>query len=194
MAVEIELKFPVPDLPALQQRLRSLGFILDTPRTYESNVLYDTPGRALLNSRQLLRIRRYGDTWLLTHKLQPTDVTPGDARFKRRIETETTVADGEALAAVFRSLGYAPVFRYDKFRAEWSDPATGGHVVLDETPIGAYAEIEGDPAWIDSTLHRLQIDAATCTTESYGRLFLAWKERTQSPAEDLTFDAIGSSN
>jgi adenylate cyclase class 2 len=192
MAVEIELKFPVSDLPALQQRLHSLGYTLDTPRTFESNILYDTPDRALLNSKQLLRIRRYGDTWLLTHKQQPSDVTPGDARYKRRIETETTVADGEALAAVFQSLGYIPVFRYDKFRAEWSDPA-GGHIVLDETPIGIFAELEGDPAWIDATLQRLHIDHASCTTESYGRLFLAWKQRTQSPAEDLTFDAIKQS-
>ena len=29
---------------------------------------------------------------------------------------------------------YAPVFVYEKFRAEWSDGQ--GHVVLDHTPIG----------------------------------------------------------
>jgi len=186
-AVEIELKFTVDDLPALEQNLRALGFQLDTPRTFESNTLYDTAARTLRAQKQILRIRRYGSTWTLTHKAQPPN--SDDSHYKRRIETETTVADGEALAAVFASLGYEPVFRYEKFRAEWSD-ATGGHLVLDETPIGIFAELEGDPAWIDATLAKLNIPAERCTTESYGKLFLAWKTRTQSTAEHLTFDAI----
>jgi adenylate cyclase class 2 len=188
LSVEIELKFSVPDLPALEARLRALGFHLDTPRTFESNTLYDTPARTLLNSKQLLRIRQYGATWTLTHKARP--LNSDDTKYKRRIETETQIADGQALAAVFQTLGYAPVFRYEKFRAEWSDPATGHHLVLDETPIGIYAELEGDPTWIDATLAKLEVPATLCTTESYGKLFLAWKQRTQSPAEHLTFDAI----
>lgn len=190
MAVEIELKFSVADLPALEISLRELGFHLDTPRTFECNTLYDTPDRTLLAGKQLLRIRQYGDTWLLTHKLQPTELTPDDARYKRRIETETTLADGNALATIFASLGYLPVFRYEKFRAEWSDPEHSGHLVLDETPIGVYAELEGEPNWIDATLLRLGIPTENCTTESYGKLFLAWKARTHSEAENLTFDAI----
>ena len=64
------------------------------------------------------------------------------------------------------------------------------HLVIDETPIGDYAELEGPPAWIDETLAKLGVDPATCITESYGRLFLAWKERTGSAAENLTFDEI----
>jgi len=189
MAVEIELKFPVSDPTALAARLLELGCTVVTPRTFESNVLLDTPSRSLLNSRQLLRLRRYGDTWTLTHKLQPADPHPDDVRYKRRIETETTVADGPALLRVFESLGYAPVFRYEKFRTEFADPAhPHAHIVLDETPIGAFAELEGPPDWIDRTLARLGVPHSSCTTESYGRLFLAWKARTGSPAEHLTFD------
>lgn len=199
-AVEIELKFSVPDLPALEQKLRTLGFRLDTPRTFESNTLYDTPARTLRESKQLLRIRQYGSTWTLTHKAPPPgSESSDDTRYKRRIETETQLSDGEALAQVFATLGYIPVFRYEKFRAEWSDPATNnhlvsarGHLVIDETPIGIFAELEGDPAWIDATLAALAIPADRCTTESYGKLFLNWKERTQSQAEHLTFDAIKS--
>ena len=108
-------------------------------------------------------------------------------------------------------MGYAPVFRYEKFRTEWSQitPTIDGplfteavpsaevslsnppcHLVIDETPIGDYAELEGPPPWIDDTLSKLGVDPATCLTDSYGRLFLAWKERTGSPAENLTFDEI----
>ena len=64
------------------------------------------------------------------------------------------------------------------------------HLVIDETPIGNYVELEGPTAWIDQTLIDLNIDPATCLTDSYGKLFLDWKQRTASPAENLTFSEI----
>ena len=114
-----------------------------------------------------------------------------------RIETETHVEDGPTLGLIFEQLGYAPMFRYEKFRTEWSEIAladayvrTLGHLVIDETPIGTYAELEGPTSWIDATLARLEVDPATCLTDSYGKLFLTWKARTGSAAENLTFDEI----
>jgi adenylate cyclase class 2 len=65
-------------------------------------------------------------------------------------------------------------------------------LVIDETPIGDYAELEGPPAWIDDTLVALNVDPATCLTDSYGRLFLDWKDKTRSPAENLTFEEISA--
>jgi len=221
-SAEIELKFPIVDLPGLQARLPNLGFHLDTPRTFEQNTLYDTPARALRQSKQILRLRRYGDLWTLTHKRQTRSSVSSDpanysaeAKYKVRVETETHVDDGPALGLIFEALGYAPVFRYEKFRTEWSQqaatasstisgplfpgislpegvapPSPSGHLVLDETPIGNYAELEGLPAWIDETLAALNIDPAICITDSYGRLFLDWKQRTGSLAENLTFDEI----
>ena len=213
---EIELKFPIDDLARLQSRLPLLGFQLDTPRTFEQNTLYDTPDRSLRRTTQILRIRRYGDIWTVTHKRMPNNSSEDDdTRYKIRIETETRVEDGPALAAIFEQIGYSAVFRYQKFRTEWSHTAAPSiqgplfnnarlppevahlyqprHLVIDETPIGDFAELEGPPAWIDQTLAALAIDPATCLTDSYGRLFLAWKERTGSPAENLTFDEIPTS-
>jgi adenylate cyclase, class 2 len=209
---EIELKFPIDDLARLTARLPGLGFQLDTPRTFEQNTLYDTSGRTLRESKQILRLRRYGCLWTVTHKRQPNSCADGDpTRYKIRLETETPVEDGPALGAIFEQLGYAPVFRYEKFRTEWSQttplidgplftnaalsaevsaPAPRSHLVIDETPIGNYAELEGPPTWIDDTLISLGVDPAMCLTESYGRLFLAWKERVGSAAEHLTFDDI----
>ena len=193
-APEIELKFPVADTASLEARLRQLGFHQDTPRTFEHNTLYDTPDRALRATRQILRIRQYGPTTTVTHKRmssQNAQSGPVDqTRYKLRIETETTVADPTALADIFAELGYAPVFTYEKYRAEWShshSTEVTGHLVLDETPIGTFAELEGPPAWIDETLALLGVSHASCTTESYGKLFLDWKQRTGSPAENLTF-------
>jgi adenylate cyclase class 2 len=192
-AAEIELKFPVSDPQAFQALLPQIGFHLETPRTFEHNTLYDTPARDLRAKRQLLRLRQYGPTWTLTHKRlpdAPVDVT----RYKVRIETETIVEDGPALAAIFEQLGYIPTFTYEKYRTEWSHTAAPGdapvHIVIDETPIGTYAELEGPTDWIDRTLAELNVDPATCLTDSYGMLFLNWKQRTGSPAENLTFAEI----
>lgn len=187
-APETELKFVVHDLSAFQQAAGQLGLTLRTPRTFEANTLFDTPARNLRSKRQILRIRTYGPRCVLTHK-RVADENAADTRYKTRIETETEVEDGAALAEVFCQLGFCPAFRYEKFRTEWDAPE-GGHLVLDETPIGTWAELEGEPAWIESMLARLDVGADRCTVDSYGMLFLNWKERTGSPAENLTFEEI----
>jgi adenylate cyclase class 2 len=190
-AAEIELKFPVADPQTLQTRLPHLGFHLTTPRSFEHNTLYDTRNRDLRLKTQILRLREYGGIHTLTHKRIDDSANPDTSRYKIRIETETTVSDPHALAGIFDQLGYLPVFIYEKYRTEFSifDSATNStpHLVIDETPIGTYAELEGPTDWIDRTLAALNIDPATCLTDSYGRLFLDWKQRTGSPAEHLTF-------
>ncbi len=182
-ANEVEIKFRVADVAALEQRLRKLGFHEQTPRTHEMNTLYDLPGGALRARGALLRIRQYGAAWTVTHKARAT-VGP----HKSRRELETPVADGEKLAAIFAALGFVPGFRYEKFRSEWSDGS--GAVVIDETPIGNLGEIEGPAAWIDATAKQLGVGRAQYITDSYAALFFAWKQRTGSPAEEMTFAAI----
>ena len=186
---EIELKFCVPHLQRLQQTALREGFLLETPRTLERNALFDTPDRHLLATRQILRMREYGGKWVVTHKRPPAN-NDDSAPYKERLETETHVEDGEAMGAVFVEIGYAPIFRYEKFRTEFSDTEGDGHLVLDETPIGNFAELEGPPEWIDSALRRLGVDPELCFTDSYGRMFLDWKSRTGSPANNMTFAEI----
>jgi adenylate cyclase class 2 len=191
MPIETEIKFRVTDLAALAAQLQSAGFRLETPRSFESNVLYDTPDRQLRARTEILRIRSYAGRWTLTFKRLPQSGPRPDSaetRHKHRIETETTVADGQALAEVFLSLGLVAAFRYEKWRTEWSDGE--GHCVVDETPIGNYAELEGSSAWIDRTAARLGVDPSQYVTLSYGRLFEAWREQHASSASDLTFASI----
>ncbi len=186
-SAEIELKFHVSDPAELQERLPAVGFRLETPRTFEHNTLYDTPDRQLRARHELLRLRQYGDRCTMTHKRTPPNAD--DSHYKTRIETETTVGDCVALATVFEHLGYRAAFIYEKFRTEWSYELGSGsaHLVVDETPIGTWAELEGPTDWIDGMLDQLGVDPATCLTDSYGKLFLTWKDRTGSPAENLTF-------
>lgn len=187
--VEIEVKFPVADAAELRQRLVRNGFHEETPRTFERNILYDTRDRRLRSQQSILRVRNYGGKWKVTHKCLPSNHDPA-ARHKHRDETETSVQDGEALGHIFTQLGYAPSFVYEKWRTEYSDAT--GHCVLDETPIGVYAELEGPEDWIDATGQKLGVDSAQFSTLSYGRLFDVWREKTGSTAENLTFDEIPS--
>jgi adenylate cyclase class 2 len=187
MPIETEIKFRVDDLAGLTSRLEAAGFRLQTPRAFESNVLYDTPDRAMRARTEILRIRGYAGRCTVTHKCLPVD-GPGEDIHKHRLETETEVADGAALEQIFLSLGLVAAFRYEKWRAEWTDGE--GHCVVDETPIGNYAELEGSAEWIDRAAASLCIETAQYITLSYGRLFDLWRDEHHSDAQDLTFDAV----
>jgi adenylate cyclase class 2 len=187
MPIETEIKFRVEDVAGLSQRLEAAGFTLQTPRAFESNVLYDTPKREMRARTEILRIRGYAGRWTVTHKRLP-DSGPGEDRHKHRIETETEITDGAALEQIFLSLGLVAAFRYEKWRAEWTDGE--GHCVVDETPIGNYAELEGTAEWIDRAAARLCIDSAQYITLSYGRLFDLWRDEHHSAAQDLTYAAV----
>jgi adenylate cyclase class 2 len=181
---EIEIKFRVHDVSALARPLRVAGFRLVTSRTHEMNTLFDLPDHPLRKRGDLLRLRKYGTEWVLTHKAK--GIT---GCHKMRVENETRIADGAKMEAILYALGFQPCFRYEKFRAEWSDGK--GHVVVDETPIGNFGEIEGPPRWIDKTARLLGILPADYITQTYAGLFFEWKQQTGSPAQQMTFRAVG---
>jgi adenylate cyclase class 2 len=182
---EIEIKFRVASIPALKRKLRKAGFRIVTPRTREMNTLYDLPGEVLRKRKELLRLRKYGSEWALTHKAGKKA-----GRHSSREELETSVRDGKQMEFILRALGYAPSFRYEKFRAEWTDGK--GQVVVDDTPIGNFCEIEGAPRWIDNTAKKLGVSAADYITQNYAGLFLEWKARTNSEAKEMTFKELGA--
>ena len=183
MPQEIEIKFRVADLRALARKLRAAGFHLITQRTHEMNTLYDLPGQKLRKRKELLRLRSYSSDWKLTHK--------SGSKIKRhssRVELETRVGDGKKMDEILRALGYSPSFRYEKFRAEWED--RHGQVVVDQTPIGNFCEIEGKPRWIDATAKKLGVGREQYITRNYATLFADWKKETGSKADEMTFKAV----
>jgi adenylate cyclase, class 2 len=183
MAKEVEIKFRIAEVRTLTRALKRAGFKQITRSTHEMNVLYDLPGQKLRKRGELLRLRQYGKEWILTHKAKGTT-----GRHKVRVERETRVQDGEQMDEILRALGFTPTFRYEKYRAEWSDGK--GHVVVDETPIGNFGEIEGVVRWIDRTARALGIARADYITQTYAPMFFEWKRRTGSPAKEMTFRAV----
>lgn len=183
MPKEVEIKFRITSLRSLTRALKRGGFKPITPSTREMNTLYDLPGQKLRKRGDLLRLRQYGEAWVLTHKAK------GKAgRHKSRVELETRLENGKQMNGILLALGFAPTFRYEKFRAEWSDGK--GHVVLDHTPIGDFGEIEGPTRWIDRTARTLGIIPAAYITQTYAELFFAWKRKARSAAMEMTFRAV----
>lgn len=186
MPKEVEIKFRIADPNALTRALRRAGFKEVTRSTHEMNSLYDLQGQELRKRGELLRLRKYGKEWVLTHKAKGKG-----GPHKVRVELQTKVENGEQMDAVLRALGFAPTFRYEKYRAEWSDGT--GHALIDKTPIGTFGELEGPPRWIDRTARALGIASGDYITQTYADLFFTWKRARASAAKEMTFRAISGS-
>jgi adenylate cyclase class 2 len=182
---EIEIKLRLPDkLEKIRQALRDQGFRVSKSRAHESNVLFDTPKRLLRSHGKLIRVRQTGVHALLTFK-GPSE--PG--RYKKRREIEMNFPDAYALELILNEIGYHPIFRYEKFRTEYVKAPGTGKVLLDETPIGNFLEIEGSPRWIDRTARLLGFAADDYITRSYGYLYLAYCRERRTRPKDMLFTA-----
>ena len=177
---EVEIKLRITGRKAFSDKVAAAGFRIQTPRSFEDNLLFDRPDQELRSSGRMLRLRRFANHWTVTFKSKSKD-----SAYKVREEIETRVEDGPRAQAILAGLGYAVAFRYQKYRTEWSDGA--GHVVLDETPIGDYAELEGTPEWIDATAAKLGFARDQYLTQTYAELYFDWKAKTKDAPPDMVF-------
>ncbi len=166
----------------MRRVLRQAGFRIDKPRILESNTLFDNSKRGLRKHGRLLRLRRVGPHRILTYK-GPSE----PSRYKKRREIEIDLGDGAGLDEIFTHMGYRAVFRYEKYRTEYVKPRGEGKVLLDETPIGNFLEIEGPPRWIDRTARQLGFKHGDYITRSYGYLYLAYCRERRIRPKDMLF-------
>lgn len=178
---EVEVKIPTADLEASRAALRDAGGELLHPRHFESNDLYDDPSGRFAAEGRTLRLRRARGRAILTYK--------GPARFqggiKTREERETEVSDPGEAEAILGALGLERRFRYEKRREEWR--LEGCAIALDETPIGAFVEIEGPPPAIRRAVVRLGLDFTAALPYSYARLYFERRQQDSSLPKDMVF-------
>lgn len=188
MKVEIEIKLRLRgDLAPVRQKLRQLGYRIGKARMLESNILLDNSKRTLRRHGKLIRVRRIGRRSVLTYK------GPSEAgRYKKRPELEIYLPPSAVVEEVFAHIGYHPVFRYEKFRTEYAKPPAQGKVLLDETPIGNFLELEGSPRWIDRTARLLGYSPADYITRSYGYLYSAYCRERRTRPKDMLFNKRSS--
>jgi adenylate cyclase, class 2 len=209
---EIEIKLRVPDVAALRNRLKRLRAREISPRTYESNTLYDTPRQELRRRGRLIRIRierpdkSFGKMGsiesapaILTYKgpstpsrntLKATGRSEIRGHFKIKDEEEVSVSGADQMARILRALGLHPAFRYEKFRTTYAFLGIRGlKIELDETPVGVYLELEGPVAAIDRGARLLGYTRQEYLKETYGSLYLADCRRRGRKPGDMLFPA-----
>jgi adenylate cyclase class 2 len=182
--IENEVKLRVHDIAEARSRLEKSGFRVVQPRVFEENNIYDTPAGELRSRGELLRLRMAGDRTVLTHKGPPIG-----GPHKSRPETEVGVSDFKRCHSILGSVGFQLAFRYEKYRTEFAEPGIHGTVTLDETPIGTFLELEGEPEWVDATASRLGFRSSDYITDSYARLYLDYCEHLQVPPQHMIFTA-----
>lgn len=179
---ESEVKIRVDDLDQVRKRIEATGAILDVPSTLEQNLVFDDADGRLVANEQLLRLRRWGDTSLLTFK-GPKRM---QGAIKIRPEHETVVLDGAATRHLVEALGYRIVKRYEKYREMWSiGPVL---VVLDRTPAGDFVELEGPVDDLEPLAAELELDLGDAVSESYLELWEQARAADPSLGEDMVFD------
>jgi adenylate cyclase class 2 len=184
LKIEIEIKLRLPSkLGKIRRRLRALGFRMTKRRALESNILFDNPKRTLRKHGKLIRVRNINGRSVLTYK-GPSE----PSKYKKRPELEIDLPKDASMEEILTQIGYRPVFRYEKFRTEYIKRAgNGGKVLLDETPIGNFLEIEGSPRWIDGSARLLGFSSDDYITRSYGYLYLAYCREKRIPPKDMLF-------
>jgi adenylate cyclase class 2 len=180
---ETEVKFRLRDRGAFESRLAGLGYVAG-PSERETNVLLDDASRTLTARGMALRVRDTEGRGLLTLK-GPKEVVRG---VKTRLELETGVDSRERLLAILALLGFSPGFRYEKWRTTFSAKEPDRPVVVvDETPIGLFAEIEGDEAGVRALVAAVGVAEDELIAESYVGLYLEARRADPTLPADMVF-------
>jgi len=184
-AEERELKFRTEGLESVRERLIELEAERVGPSHFEDNWLLDRNGE-LLERGCVLRLRFDGFGAHVTFK-GPRRM---DGPTKVRTEHEFTVGDLEQARALFESLGYQVVRRYQKMREPWR--LGGVEVALDHTPIGDFVEFEGGRA--ETLATRCGFDPLRAEKRSYLRLYDDYLREHPNAPPEMVFPAEKASN
>ena len=159
MHFEVEQKFPVADLAAVERRLQALGAV---PEGVVEQVdrYFAHPTRDFARTDEALRLRQVGDENHITYKGPKLD-----AATKTRREIELPLAAGAEQAAQWQSLlealGFVPAAIVHKTRRRLRLVWQGATVeaALDEvTDVGRYVELElsADEGSLDEARTQIQ--------------------------------------
>jgi len=181
IGLEREIKLRCASIGEARDAILALGATPVRGRRLQEDCLLDTADEQLHRRRCVLRVRVEPGRSILTFK-GPVQPSP----MKLREERETVVGDGEAMLRLLEELGYRVWFRYQKYREEFG--CEDVIIALDETPMGAFIEIEGNEKGIADLAERLGRTPADYLLDSYRGLHLKHCEAHGTPFGDMLFD------
>ena len=174
------------------QKLKDAGLILNLKHNkhFEDNFLLDMGGHELSSQLAALRIRKTDPgRGSITLKEMPGEDAP-ISQFKSRIEFETSVDDPDIMLEIFERLGFRCWFRYQKYRTVYRAELPSGRsldVMIDETPIGNFVELEGEEDAVSEALRTLNVSKNEYILESYLALQIERCSDEGRPLSDLVF-------
>jgi adenylate cyclase class 2 len=143
MKYEVEMKFPVADMAALESRLATMGVAISEAKT-EEDMYFAHPARDFASTDEALRIRRKGESNYITYKGPKIDATT-----KTRREIDLPLASGGESAdnwtSLLEALSFVAVAKVCKSRRKAMIPWQGQSVEgsLDQVDrVGSFAELE----------------------------------------------------
>jgi adenylate cyclase class 2 len=181
--LEREVKLRFADARDARAAVLECGAAPYRPRRLQQDALLDTPDGMLRAQRSALRIRQESGGALLTFK-GPVQASA----MKVREEIETEAGNPDALLAVLERLGFTVWFRYEKYREEFV--RDGVILAVDETPVGAFVEVEGTEAGVSACVTALGRSPADYVLDSYRGLFVAACAQRGVPPGDMLFDRV----
>jgi len=184
---EIEVKLNVSDIGAMRALLRRSGWRVAKRRYHEKNAVYDRRDHSWLLAGRLMRVREAGGQGLLTVKLP----VARQGIHKIREEHEVEVNDTRPLKRILEALDFEPAWQYEKYRTELRKAGQRGKILLDETPVGDFLELEGPPRWIDQTAIDLGFSTENYIVDTYRGLFVGYLEGKRSRTRDMLFGEKG---
>jgi len=181
--LEREVKLRFADAAGARAAVLECGAAPYRPRRLQHDALLDTSDGQLRARRSALRVRHESGAAVLTFKGPPQA-----SAMKVREEVETEASDPDALLAILSRLGFSVWFRYEKYREEFVKD--GVILAVDETPVGAFVEIEGTEAGVSACASALGREPSDYVLESYRGLFAAACAERGIPAGDMLFDRV----
>ena len=178
--LEIEVKFLLDDMPAIQDRIIQLGGISDGP-VFETNIRFENESHGLRKNRSILRLRNDRKT-TLTFK---SDANEPDNQFKINTEYEVVVDDFALMKKILEALGFHQEQIYEKNRETISLHHT--ILCLDTMPFGSFLEIEGSKENILDMVQRLGLVWEDRIILNYITIFERLKKECHLPFSDITF-------
>jgi len=164
--MEYEIKFKIKSKAGILKKLKQLErkrIAKDLGREKETDIY-------MRLNEKVVRIRRIGTKGLITTK----EIVPTRERAKVRKETQTEVADVDALIDIFKGIGFKEFRRIEKIRHTFK--LSQGFILVDRLPfMGYYVEIEADSfKKLTGLAKRLGFDYNTGSANSYLNMFVGY--------------------
>ena len=179
--VEIEVKFYLPDVAGVRERIRALG-ATSSGRVFEANIRFEDEARGLKDRGLLLRLRR-DDKARLTFKSPPADP---DEDFKIHRELEVQVDSFETCRAILEDLGFHEEQAYEKWRETFVLAET--KLLIDTMPYGPFLEIEGGKEEIRHISTLLDLKWEQRILMNYLEIFDIVRQGENLAFNDITFE------